>query len=333
MILHMNIHQSGQWFACATLIVVAVGCGSSADAGANGVGGSTAGVGGSSAVGGTAAAGGNAGSGGTTVAEGTVGQHCSTPGTQACNGLNQKVTLICDASNTWQVNQTCDGATQVCDPRPGSTQGTCQEQDALCATAPPGQQVCSNYAEWICDAWAMKATKVRDCPIGACFDGTCADASGCLTFDPFLSCTDDCPSIDTASPPHDTCLVTNQLTQDYVPASNLPQSVIIHETYANAHELMNGTQSDCPLRKFFFIYPLLDYTPRPQVWLRIQVADSWRISTSGVPTKCSDGAPGSTCLIYQPWYGVSLSIYTDDPNAPPANVYVEASESELPACP
>jgi hypothetical protein len=198
------IHRSQ---SLALLVVIATsGCGANSDA--NGDHGTSQATGGaaSSSGGSTADSGGSQTNGGT-GADGTVrtlGQQCNTPGSLACAGISQQDTLVCASNHTWQPDRIC-ASTQVCDPTPGSTQGTCQAQDPLCATAPAGQQFCSGYAEWICDTWAMKATKVRDCPIGAWFDGTCADPSACLTFGNFLSCTDDCVSILDATQENDSC--------------------------------------------------------------------------------------------------------------------------------
>jgi hypothetical protein len=401
MILHMNIHQSGQWFACATLIVVAVGCGSSADAGASGVGGAastnvgggastggsavtaggnasggtgagtTSGAGnsniggatatggttsvagataaggitsiagataaggtmsiaGATAVGGTTAAGGNAGNGGTSVAAatGTLGQQCSTPGTLACNGLNQKLTLVCGGSNTWQVNQTCNSATQVCDPRPGSTQGICQEQDALCATAPPGQQICNNSAEWICDAWAMKATKVRNCPYGACSNGKCIEATGCLTEWNFLSCSSDCASV---LDPSTRCR-SAYVDVSAPPTDGVSGSAIIYQSYANAPPVRSN--ASCSTRHYFTILPMGD----PNAYWRVQVTSPWLISLTGTQTNCTESYPSASCIVLppNPFTGSStaeLSVYTDNANAQPVNVYIEASATEPAACP
>jgi hypothetical protein len=120
------------------------------------------------------------------------------------------------------------------------------------------------------------------------------------------------------------------ITGDTVSLDAPPQSAITHETYAHAGQLIDGTQSDCPFRKWFIVLPFL---PDSKTWVRIQLADPWRISTSHIQWNCTFGEPGTTCLVYQPNLEESFNVYTDDPNAPPVNVYVESSVTELPACP
>jgi hypothetical protein len=338
---------------CAGLLIVGVGCGASSDAGANskggsgntavggsaniagGAGGGQAGGGGLS-LGGTGAtvggsanggngstAGGSTGTGGTSVvaSTGTLGQQCSTPGQLACAGINQKLTLVCGGSNTWQVNQTCSSATQVCDPRPGSTAGTCQEQDPLCATATPGVQFCNAYAEWICDAWAMEATKVQDCPIGACANGNCLAATGCLTEWNFLSCSSDCTSVlDTSA----RCS-TNIINVAGDPTGGLTGSAIVHQSYANSIAV---GKTGCLNRKYFYVSGV----GYPNGYERVQVSSPWLISRSTAQLDCISNYPGTSCEILQPGAN-DFTIFTDDPAATPANVYMQASASTPPACP
>ncbi len=66
----------------------------------------------------------------------TLGDACSKPGALSCNGLGQKLQLLCDGTK-WVANGTCSGQ-QICDTRPGSTLGSCQ--DPLCAE---GDKICT----------------------------------------------------------------------------------------------------------------------------------------------------------------------------------------------
>jgi hypothetical protein len=330
------------------IAALAAACGSNSDVGGNG---GNAGVGGNATGGessgqsgaGTSASnsggaggvansdvGGNAGTGGTSVAAatGTLGQPCSSPGQLACAGINQKLGLVCGANNTWQTNQTCNSATQVCDSRPGSTAGTCQEQDPVCATQTPGVQFCNAFAEWTCDAWGMKGTKVRDCPIGACVDGKCVDATGCSTASNFVSCASDCPSMLDAS---------TRCSGDIVNVSKPPTdgntgSAIAHQTYANAIAPDNNTS--CPGRRYFRVAPM----GYPDAYLYVRVSSPWKITTTLVLHGCSDVPGGETCVVLDQKYDgptiySGITVYTDDANAPDANVFVQASPVNQYTCP
>ncbi len=148
--------------------------GSSNIGGTNGTGGLPA-SGGTSSNGGSLATGGMLGTGGSTVvaATGTLGQPCSSPGQLACASINQKLGLVCGASYTWEVNQTCNQAL-VCDSRPGGTAGTCQTPDADCVTYGAGTSYCIGKQLWACDPWGIKATQKADCSAnGTCTNGAC----------------------------------------------------------------------------------------------------------------------------------------------------------------
>lgn len=53
-----------------------------------------------------------------------IGSPCSSAGALSCQGVAQQLKLICDGTK-WVSNGTCSGD-QVCDPRAGSSLGTCQ---------------------------------------------------------------------------------------------------------------------------------------------------------------------------------------------------------------
>ncbi len=76
-----------------------------------------------------------------TGAVGVVGCACGKSGELACNGNAQKLTLVCD-NHVWTTSQTC-AIGQNCVTTPGPNQGICAPIDPLCASASPGQEVCS----------------------------------------------------------------------------------------------------------------------------------------------------------------------------------------------
>jgi len=318
-------------------LVFASGCGSSSNTSvtdANKLGGSSSiggtgntGIGtngGSSTtvLGGTSSSGGNQGTGGTSVpaATGTLGQSCSPAGTLACNGINQRLTLVCGASGKWETNQTCNVATQVCDARPGGTQGTCQEQDPDCATLGPGARFCSGTSAATCDAWGLSATRVT-CLTGVCADGKCIDSTGCSTASNFLSCSSDCPSV---LDPSSRCKSDGYVDLTGLPSNGPKDSAIVHLSYANA--VAPDNISGCATRRYFTIFPMGDY----RGYTVARVASPWLVVTNEMLTQCSSVALVATCL----WdMTIPFTVYTDDPNAPPVNVFIESSTSVALTCP
>lgn len=116
--------------------------------------------------GGTATGGGGSGTGGTstggtggTIQDGgtdageqaaiaTLNDPCSNPGQLACAGHAQKLQLLCDGTK-WVANGVCDG-TKLCDTRPGSFAGSCQEAVAECIGQQPGYAYCDGATLHIC---------------------------------------------------------------------------------------------------------------------------------------------------------------------------------------
>jgi hypothetical protein len=72
---------------------------------------------------------------------GVLGQSCSPPGMLACAGNEQKLQLLCNASEEWVANGTCSGS-QLCDSVPGQNAGTCQDQVPQCVGHDPGYTFC-----------------------------------------------------------------------------------------------------------------------------------------------------------------------------------------------
>lgn len=113
----------------------------------SGSGGVSSGSGGVTSVGGKGGGMATGGAGGTNacVSRGTgvvaiLDCPCAAPGSLACNGNAQSVTLICSAG-TWMHNQTCM-AGNLCDSRMGVSAGTCQPIVPACKNATAGQLVC-----------------------------------------------------------------------------------------------------------------------------------------------------------------------------------------------
>jgi hypothetical protein len=149
------------------------------------------GSGGEPPTGGAAGIAGQAGSG-PTGEVGVLGDPCSPPAALACAGNFQKVTLICGASGTWEVNETCPG-TQICDTRPGLTQGTCQDQHPDCIDHEPGYRFCVDNNVHECGPDNLDQPEVEQCT-GACEDGVCYNecpASSQL----IANCVDDCGGV------------------------------------------------------------------------------------------------------------------------------------------
>lgn len=147
----------------------------------SGSGGITSGSGGITAVGGKGGAVASGGTGGasTCTSNGTgvvalLGCPCSAPGSLACNGNAQAVTLIC-SGGTWTHNQTCM-AGNLCDSRMGISAGTCQPIVPACASATPGQPYCDAATSIArCGPDLVSDTPVQSCTgtTPACLNGAC----------------------------------------------------------------------------------------------------------------------------------------------------------------
>jgi hypothetical protein len=90
-----------------------------------------------------------------------IGTPCSTAGALSCQGVAQKLQLICDGTK-WVSNGTCSGE-MVCDPRPGATLGTCQAPVCRAGTN-------------TCDGATLKACSPE---LLSFKTSTCADAEHC----------------------------------------------------------------------------------------------------------------------------------------------------------
>jgi cysteine-rich repeat protein len=146
------------------------GAGSGGTAG-NGIDAGRDGAAGNGAAG-SGGAQGTGGSGGSGGSPSMVGQACGSPGALACDGPNQKLSLICNP-NRWRANQTC-GVSQNCD----SSSGVCADILPECVNNPPGFATCMNDVLHQCGPDRVTATDVACvgvCRNGACLAPACGD--------------------------------------------------------------------------------------------------------------------------------------------------------------
>jgi cysteine-rich repeat protein len=102
-----------------------------------------------------------------------LGKPCDGAGTLACNGNNQKQTLICQFGE-WQAFNICS-ATQNCDV----TDGVCTDIVSDCAAHDPGYAWCLGDQLSVCgpDRVAVATTACAGlCAAGACQPAVCGDA-------------------------------------------------------------------------------------------------------------------------------------------------------------
>lgn len=120
-----------------------------------------------------------------------LGGACSPAASLACAGEHQKVTLICGADGSWQVNMTC-AVGEFCDSRAGDGLGLCAKEVAECAGKAPGDLVCLNDTVHRCGPDAVSSDLVETCT-GYCDAGACVNDKD-MCPDPAISvnCATDC---------------------------------------------------------------------------------------------------------------------------------------------
>jgi hypothetical protein len=167
------------------------GTGGTVTAGGAGSGtGGSGGMGGSSGGGGVAGSGGSTGVGGTQdaahipdAADGgpsgtveTLGGPCSPPGTLACAGSHQKLTLVCGSSGTWVVNQTC-GVGEFCETTPGANAGICVNEPNCSDGIKNGSETDVDCGGPTCPpCFPNRSCAVpTDCAFDICTNGICQD--------------------------------------------------------------------------------------------------------------------------------------------------------------
>ncbi len=109
---------------------------------------------------------------------GVLGEACSPSGALSCNGHAQKLQLLC-SDGKWIANGVCPGQ-QVCDPRPGPTQGSCQDPPAYCAGKSPGEAVCEGVIRHVCGPELLDATSATCASDALCRAGTGEKCAKCL---------------------------------------------------------------------------------------------------------------------------------------------------------
>jgi hypothetical protein len=131
-----------------------------------------------------------------TGATGTLGQLCDKAGALACNGKAQKLQLLCDGSK-WIANGTCPGQ-QVCDPRPGPTQGSCQDPAPGCGDKTPGTGFCDGAIRHVCSDDLLTETSTTCKSAAFCAAGSGSECATCVDGDS----TCDGPSLKVCAPDH-----------------------------------------------------------------------------------------------------------------------------------
>jgi len=140
--------------------------------GGAGGGGNVAGAGRAGAAGGSAGRSPDAGTDAAPPAPQLLGMPCDAPGTLACNGNNQKQTLICQ-SGKWSAFTVCSEA-QNCDV----TDGVCADIVSDCTVHDPGYAWCVADQLSVCgpDRVTVSTTACAGlCSAGACQPAICGD--------------------------------------------------------------------------------------------------------------------------------------------------------------
>lgn len=179
--------QHSRALLAAMLLLGTVDCGGSSatsDPGQSGTtpAGGSGGTGGSSAtMGGSADAGADAAGDGGSMTDGSVGElgvACGQPGSLACAGKHQKLTLVCSAQGVWETNGTC-GPGEFCQSAAGVDQGICLPEVEECRGEPPGARVCREGEVRECGVDAVDSLPIESCTYG-CMSGMCRDEAECL---------------------------------------------------------------------------------------------------------------------------------------------------------
>jgi len=237
----------------------------------------------------------------------TLGEPCTKAGDKGCAGVGKPSTLICGSSLTWEEGSKC-GGTYRCDPRPGPTLGTCQEQSPDCAVAGPLSPTCTFATVYTCRANGMESVKTRVCETGTCEKGKCLEPTGCPG-SPWkvISCTGECGTTTDGSCGTD---ANNLLSLPDLTTLDL----VLHVGYQNGLDPATMAIA-CPktatTRLVKFSIPNT-YGAR----VRTMVAPPWRVK-NGYNATC-DYSGAAQCTNGNPVW-----LYTDDPNAPDANVHIE----------
>lgn len=123
-------------------------------------------------------AGGSPGDGGDGSAIANLGDPCSKAGQLACAGHAQKLMLLCDGTK-WVSNGVCSG-NQLCDTRPGTTAGSCQDPVPLCLGKQPGDGVCDGANRVVCGPDLLTSTTVVCASAALCQAGKGDQCAVCI---------------------------------------------------------------------------------------------------------------------------------------------------------
>jgi hypothetical protein len=305
-------------FVAITAAISGAGCGAKETSGQNaaaatggtatsggGKGGGAAAEGGSNGAAGAGATGGSLPTG----QVGTLGQNCGAPGTLACAGNYQKLTLVCGADGRWAVNQTCSGD-QICDTRAGVNAGTCRDQDPQCLGHDPGYKLCIGDAVYACGADNLSTALVESCA-ATCENGACNNAA-----DPCPAsgtvCSSDCGG------PSAACIAGDCPSVSGVPYGDIVGSIQIVRTVDAASSCWCAGG-----RKYLAIFDdgqqTIRISVKPPWWVMVLV-DSYSVSPA-----CNATA-GPQCLVSTAQITQNrrmVLIMTDDQAAQERNVTIE----------
>jgi hypothetical protein len=284
--------------------------------GSGGTGGSSGGVanggagqGGSAGQAGAAGQSGSAGSG-TAGMVGVLGTPCSPPGSLACAGNYQKLTVLCNGDGEWEPNETC-GTDLVCDSTPGPNVGTCQPVAAECE-AGPGTTFCSadESSRVICGPDAVNMTE-EACD-GACHRAVCRDdREACPNWEDYeergVACATDCGKL---APPLVNACVVNDLGC-YV--------AIVNELPALVRAPWTDDTCACEMVEGRTMRVDVDRTENR----RITVSPPWSIGSCGqAPQRCA----------LLPSVQQEVELWTPETDSGPVNILIE-HVSQTDSCP
>jgi hypothetical protein len=104
----------------------------------------------------------------------TLGGTCTAPGTLACAGCHQKLTLVCGDSGSWVVNQTC-GVGEFCETTPGANAGICVNEPSCGDAIKNGSETDMDCGGPTCPpCWPYRTCLVStDCAFEMCTNGVC----------------------------------------------------------------------------------------------------------------------------------------------------------------
>lgn len=103
----------------------------------------------------------------------SLGASCSAAGTLGCQGIGQKLQLLCDGTK-WISNGVCSGDL-ICDPRPGPTLGSCQP--------PCGKSTCEGAMLVTCGADRLSLVRTECASAEHCKQSPGSVCAKCLSWD------------------------------------------------------------------------------------------------------------------------------------------------------